>query len=113
MFFSQLTHNEKQIIFQCMNAMLKGNFLEQEFQTRLGIDEKDLTKVIDSFPEIDDSEGNSNETLAINNCLNEVCYGIRFSENEWLKWVTVNRDEVVKTYRNWAKLRGWKRTGII
>ena len=113
MYFSKLSESEKQIVFQCMTAMLNGNFLEHEFQTRLGIDEIELRKIMDDFPNIDDTEDESTATLAINNCLNEVCYGIGFSEKDWKKWFSVEREKIVETYRKWAKSRGWERTGIM
>ena len=113
MYFSKLSKSEKQIIFQCMTTVLSSNFLQNEFQIRLGINEKELHLIIDDFPNIDDTENDSNATLAINNCLNETCYGMIFSEKDWQKWFSVEREEVSKTYEKWAKFRGWKRTGVM
>lgn len=96
-----------------MKAMLEGNFLEHEFHTRLGVNEDDLKKIISDFPDIDDSKDDYNGTIAINNCLNEVCYGIDFSENDWSRWFTVSRNEIVETYKKWASLRGKTKTGIM
>lgn len=97
---------------QCLKAISEGNFLEDEFQTRLGIEKEDLRKLIDSYPEIDDSDNDSNECLAVNNCLNEVCHGLQFSETEWKKWFSVSREEIAETFKDWAELRGRNYTEI-
>jgi NADH:ubiquinone oxidoreductase subunit E len=112
MSFAKLTQNEKQIILQCLNAILNGSFLEHEFHARLGIEIEDLSQVVSTYPNIEDSDDNSNETIAINNCLNEVCHGISFLEREWREWFNVQRSEVDEVYRKWAILRGWSRTRI-
>ena len=112
MAFKKLSDNDKQIVLQCLNVTLNVNFFGDEFHTRLGIEPEDLAQVISAYPDIDDSDDNSNETLAINNCLNEVSRGISFSDREWTEWFTINRSEVDEVYRKWAILRGWSRTGI-
>ena len=73
---------------------------------------EELDEIIAEYPNIDDSDDNSNATLAINNCLNEVCHGIRFSDEDWKQWFDVNKSEVEEVYWKWAKLRGWSQTGI-
>jgi len=113
MSFQKLSENDKQIVLQCLNAILNGNFLEHGFHTRLGLEPEDLAQVVSAYPNIDDSDDNSNETLAINNCLNEVSRGISFSDREWTEWFTVNRSEVDEVYRKWAILRGWTRSRVM
>jgi hypothetical protein len=112
MYFSQLNECEKQVVLDCMTAILKSGELEFEFQTRLGIDEEELKKVIAKFPDIDDSIEDSNETLAINNCLNEICHGIKFTKDKWEKYFYYDIDKIREVYKKWAKLRGWTRTGV-
>ena len=113
MSLTKLSEKDRDIILQCLNAVAKGNFLEHEHHSRLGLELSELEQITVAYPEIDDTNDDSNETLAINNCLNEVSYGIRFTDGEWNRWFTVNREEVVEVYRKWAKLRGWERSGII
>ena len=113
MSLAKLSDSDRQIILQCLNAILKGNFLEGEFHTRLGIEREELEHVVAAYSQIDDSDDNSNAALAINNCLNEVCHGIRFSNREWSRWFSVNRSEVDEVYRRWAILRGRSRTSIM
>jgi len=109
---SELSEKDRRIIFQCLSAVLKGKFLEDDYEARIGIDEDDIDKIVAAFPEIDDSNDDSDVTLAINNSLNEVCHGIRFSDDEWNQWFDVNKSEVEEVYWKWAKLRGWSQTGI-
>ena len=92
--------------------MAKGKFLENEYEARLGIEEEKLNEIVAAFPDIDDSDDDSDVTLAINNSLNEVCRGLRFSDEEWKQWFDVNKSEIEETYSKWAKLRGWNQTGI-
>ena len=112
MSLAQLSDKEKQIILQSMKAILRGRFLEGEFHTRLGIEPDELEQLLLAYPNLDDSDDDSTAALAINNCLNEVCHGISFSENDWSQWFGVSRAEVQEVYRKWAVLRGASRTGI-
>ena len=112
MSLAKLSDKEKQIIFQSMNAILRGRFLEGEFQTRLGIELEELEQIAAAYPNVDDLDDDSHAALAINNCLNEVCHGIRFSDQDWSQWFGVGRSEVQDVYRKWAVLRGWSSTGI-
>jgi hypothetical protein len=70
-----------------MNAILRGRFLEGEFQTRLGIEPKELEEIAGAYPNIGDSDDDSNAAIAINNCLNEVCHGISFTDRDWSQMV--------------------------
>ena len=112
MSLANLSDKEKQIILQSMNAILRGRFLEGEFHTRLGIAPEELEQIVTAYPNVDDSDDDSNAASAINNCLNEVGYGINFSEREWSQWFDVGRSEVKDVYWKWALLRGWSGTGI-
>jgi hypothetical protein len=109
---AKLSDKEKQIILQSMNAILRGRFLEGEFHTRLGIAPEELEQIVVAYSNVDDSDDDSNVALAINNCLNEVCHGVSFSDQEWSQWFGVSRSEVQDVYRKWAVRRGQSRTGI-
>ena len=111
MSLAKLSDSDRQIILQCLNAIFKGRFLEGEFQTRLGIESEELEQIIAAYPNIDDSDDDSKEALAINNCLNEVSNGRGFSDLEWSKWFNVNKSEVGEVFGKWAVLRGWSGTG--
>ncbi len=96
-----------------MRVIADGQYIDDsEFQTRLGIDRLALRRVIEKWPHLDDSQSDSDQFVAINNCLNEVCHGIAISPEDWGKWFRETRDEVVETYRDWARLHGLSHTGI-
>jgi hypothetical protein len=112
MALSELSEKDRQIIFQCLNAIAKGKFLEDDYEARLGIEKEKLNEIVTTFPDIDDSDDDSDAALAINNSLNEVCHGIRFSDEEWEQWFDFSKSEIEEVYWSWAKLRGWSQTGI-
>ena len=104
---AELSQSEKEIVLQCMKAIADGTEIEdREFHTRLSIDRPTLRRIISVWPEIDDATENSDEFLAVNNCLNEVCHGFDISPTEWGKWFTYSKDQIEQTYAKWLRLRG-------
>jgi hypothetical protein len=113
MAFKELSPTEKEIVLQCMKAIVDGPEIEDwEFQTRLGIVRPTLRRIISLWPEIDDSSDDSDEFLAINNCLNEVCHGVNISATEWQEWFAQPKDEIKQTFAKWLRLRGSSSGGI-
>ena len=78
----------------------------------MGIVRATLRRIISTWPEIDDRAENSEEFLAVNNCLNEVCHGLDMTPAEWRKWFTQPKDEIRRTYAEWLRLRGGSSGGI-
>jgi hypothetical protein len=112
-FLAELSQSEKEIVLQCMKAIVDGPEIEDwEFHTRLGIFRPTLRRIISVWPEIDDRTKNSDEFLAVNNCLNEVCHGFDIPPTEWGKWFTYSKDEITQTYTKWLRLRGGHSGGI-
>ena len=108
-----LSQTDQQIILECLKAILEGPFIDSvEFQTRIGINRDDLSQVIQAWPNIDDSNEDSTEVLALNNCMNEVCNGLDISDRDWSHWFRVGRKEVCEVYSRWASLNGYPRTGL-
>jgi hypothetical protein len=108
-----LSQADKEIVRLCLVAVLEGPWIEDwEFHTRLGIDRRDLWRILSEGPHLDDSGHDSIDCLAINNCLNEVCYGIPISEEEWRLWFQVSRETIQATYGEWARLKGFSHTGL-
>jgi len=108
-----MVDSQRNVIRQCLRAIQEGPFIEDwEFHTRLGMHRKELEELLSRWPNIDDSRDDSIEVLAINNCFNEICHGVGISDVEWKAWMTVSRSEVRQAYKDWAKARGWKSTGI-
>ena len=107
MSLEKLSDREREIVLQSLNAILRGGFLKGEFHTRLGIEREELERVVSAYPDLDDMNHGSKVSLAINNCLNEVCHGISFSSDQWARWFEVDRSEVKDVYRKWRILGGY------
>ena len=99
MIFKDLTETERLIIFQCMQLILESDLLENaEFQTRLGIDRQELRQVIATWPQLDDVNTTSNANVAMNNCLNEVCYGIDVDDDTLQYRYGIHRQTAKQVY---------------
>ena len=105
---------EKEIIRSCIIAVLQGGLIDDfEFQTRLAVEKHELSAVLHSYPNVDDSPDDSVATLSINNCLNEICFGLSLTEDDWLKWFdSISKQDIIDVYKKWTHFRGWKSTGI-
>lgn len=103
--------SDTEIILECMTFILKSNEIEDwEFHPRLGVDRPTLAAVIECFPSVDGEY--DDEELCVNNCLNEVCHALHFSETQWREWFTFSKDEVREIYRRWSLQKGRNR-GIL
>ena len=109
----ELTQKEQDLVLQSLRMIEHCHEIQdREFHTRLGITRPALRRVISQWPEIDNGMQGSDEFLAINNCMNEVCNGIRLTPQEWAVWFTESRDVVRQAYENWLRLRGHTTGGI-
>ena len=122
MAFEKLYEHEKKIVLQVMKLILaEEKYIDNwEFQTRTGITRDELAQVIAEWPHLkdendEDSKDNPDlvRILAINNSLNEVLNGIKVSEEDWVKWIEVPRNEVKRIYKAWVVHKGWKSTGLM
>jgi len=107
-----LTKADQELVLQCLRAITDGEIEDWEFQTRLGITRLVVKRMIVEWPEVDDEVENSDGFLAINNCMNEICHGIRLSPEEWALRFTQSRDAVTLAYKNWLRLGGQTHGGI-
>jgi len=109
----EMSKEDQEIVLQCMRAIAEGDDIDDwEFHARLGIERPTLKRIILRWPDLDDRKQDSDEFLAINNCMNEICHGIRLTAEKWSNWFTRPRDAVEQVYRNWLRLGGQTRGGI-
>jgi hypothetical protein len=87
-------------------------FFSFDFETRLGLEEEEMTELLRVWPNVDDTVDDSTACLAINNSLNDLLHGVGISEEESLRLLGVGRDEAYRVYRKWAETRGWNSTGV-
>jgi len=112
--FHQLPQRQKDLIRECIVAITQGPFLEEwEFQMRMGITRAELNTVLAQWPDFDDSADEAVETLAINNCMNEILNGVFVSPHQSEQWFTGTELEMNEAYKHWAELRGSTATGIM
>ena len=105
MTFASLSAKDKDIVLRCMKAA--SAYIEDwEKHARLGLLASDLQQEIARWPVIDDSAEAGNGSLAINNCMNEVCHGFSIQPAEWSTWFNTPMSEIESTYRTWLALRG-------
>lgn len=105
MTIENLSVKEQDIVRRCMNAA--GSLIEDwEKHTRLGMGGDELHRTIAQWPNIDDVDLGCSGFLAINNCMNEVCNGLRIGPGEWHKWFDTPMADVKATYRKWLALAG-------
>jgi hypothetical protein len=103
----------QQLVLQCLKAVAEGDAIEDwEFHARLGITRSAVKRFISQWPVMNDGAQGSDEFLALNNCMNEVCRGIRMTPEEWMQRFTEPRDRILQTYENWILLAGQTRGGI-
>jgi hypothetical protein len=112
--FDKLTGMDQRIVLQCLKAILSERYVDAEdYPSRMGIEYGDITSAITDWPDLDDSDDDSQVALVINNSLNEVCHGVDIPPHEWTEFFDVDREVIRTTYKTWAKLKGWKTTGIM
>ena len=88
-----------------MKVMLDSDLLDNsEFQTRLSIDKQQLREVIAAWPNLNDSDAASNTSLAINNCLNEICYGVNINDDALEQRYSISRQIVERIYQKWKSI---------
>ena len=85
--------------------------LDGEFETRLGVDRRELADALLRWPAVDDRTDEAPATVAINNALNEVVNGLTLSPHDWAR-LGATREQVQRAYTEWAMARGWQSTGL-
>jgi hypothetical protein len=73
--------------------------------TRLGVNREVVRNVIARWPDINDSNVDSNDFITINNCLNEICHGLHISQQEWDERFTVPKSQILECFRHWSHRR--------
>lgn len=112
MALKDLSSTDHDTIKRCLEFILRSRELDGEFQTRMGVNETMVEKLLIGWPEVDDTPDDSDEAVAINNALNEVVHGLRISDQDWSDWFDVSREDVKGAYHRWATSRGWRQTGV-
>lgn len=109
MAFERLGSEERDIVLRCMRLiLLEPSYIDDfEFHARLGLDRADLETVIAAGENLDDRRDDSDACLAVNNCLNEVCHGVRIEKEDWDRYIGIPMEAVRIVFEKWRGLKGW------
>ena len=110
MSIASLNAEKKEIVRRAMAATF--DYFTFDFGDRIGIEPDEMRKLLDEWPNLDDSDDTSPSCVAINNSFNDLLYGEGISETEALVKIGVDRREVWRVYRKWAQARGSNHTGV-
>jgi hypothetical protein len=106
--FQQLSPDEQEVVRQAVLEIADGPRIDEcEFHTRFGVERTGFKAVLARWPDVDDSDEHSDDTLVLNGALNEVCYGGLFGSENWQKMFVVSIEEVTRIYEKWYGLRTW------
>lgn len=107
-----LSPDEQWVLRQAVSAIARGELLSDDALTeRIGADRDEVDALLARWPRVDDTRRDAPAGFIINNCLNEVCYGLDISDAEWNRWFDVSRERAAMVYRRWARLKGWSESG--
>ena len=84
---------ERAIVYECLQAVVRGPFFEDwEFHSLFGIERKEVQSILESWPNVDESE--EIVGLAINNALGNLLYYPHGRKDELKSLVSVSIDEL-------------------
>ena len=111
MSLTTLTEEEQSVVKRTMEATFK--FFDFDFHSRLGVTTDEMKALLLNWPNVDDSDSNQIATVAINNSLNDLLHGEGIDDEKAIMMIGVDRDEMLRVYRKWARNRGWSSTGVM
>ncbi|WP_282611225.1 hypothetical protein [Pelagibius sp. Alg239-R121] len=110
MTLASLTHEEREVVRRAMQASLI--YIGAGFSARMGLEESHMVRLLEAWPQLDDSDEGSAVYLAVNNALNDLLHGVGISDKQALESVGVNRAEMQRVYKKWATGHGRSSTGV-
>lgn len=98
---SQLTDEEKSVVFECLKCVATGKVIlhDWEFQTIMGIEAQELLAIVKKISDIDDSDETAN--LAINNSINNLLGYPHGKHSKWNEFISVPESEVARVFAKW------------
>ena len=110
MSFADLTPQDKNVIYQCLKAVVEGPFIpDWEFHILFGRYRNEVKEVMDSWSEIDPNSENTQ--IAINNSLNNLLGYPHKRFDIWSDYISVSPSEVAEIYRKWRSEDGLETGG--
>jgi len=99
----ELTEREKQIIGECLDALVNGSFIpDWEFSILCGQKRDEVAQLASIYPNEEDSK---DMKYAINNAMNNLTGYPHRKDEELARRVSVSRDEISAIYAKWHRLK--------
>jgi hypothetical protein len=99
-----LDAEEREVVRRSLEATF--HYFDSEFDARLGVTEEEMRRVLAEWPNVDDSNDDSNACVAINNALNDLLHGEGISDADAIQLTGVDTAEMERIYKKWARGRG-------
>ena len=100
MLFKDLSKNEQDIIYQCLEATVDGPFFpDWEFHTLFGLTRQEVERIVIDWAIVD--RNSPIVILAINNSLNNLLGYPHKCDREWHDFISVDRKELRTIYFKW------------
>lgn len=95
---NNLTDHDKKIIFECLEASVRGPFFpDWEFSTLMGLEKRDFIKIIELWPEIEGNQENIRAAI-INSIVNLLGYP-HGCESIWDQFISVDKKTLEGLYQ--------------
>jgi hypothetical protein len=103
---SKLSDYEKHVVHTCISCIVNNKHLKHESHTRIGLPLDRAKAILKNWSQYEFEVSNDDDvSLLINNAMNEVCHGMRISDEEWRSWFgSITYDQVKATFQKWKLL---------
>jgi hypothetical protein len=105
-----MSESETEVVRRAIEATF--DYFTLDYETRIGVEPQRVRELLERWPEVDDTEDDSDACLVINNSLNDLLHGEGISDRESVELTGLNSSGLYEIYRKWADARGWKSTGV-
>jgi hypothetical protein len=100
MSLQSLNDKERQVIFECLRAVVDGPFFpDWEFHTLFGLQRSEVARIVAAIPDIDDSD--ERVSRAINNSLGNLLHYPHGLTEAWKQFISVPQSEVSRVFDRW------------
>ena len=111
MSLSDLSDREREIVWQALRFLLESEVLIHEFQTRLGMDEPFVEKLLCEGIDNLTAPEQTDAMCVSHNSLNEILHGLYISREDWATTFDFSRDEATAVLGRTEIL--WNMYGIV
>ncbi len=78
-----------------------------EFQTRIGLNRSEIYILLNTWNELTIDNLEFSIASAINNCCNELLFGVRFTEDQWKNCMRCEPQDLIKALNAYRLSQSW------